>query len=272
MKPRRRAGWWQKATGVMKTEFKVALVYKLHFFVSLFSVPINVLIYYFLWQAIFTYSGEDVIRGYTFGEMVTYYVISMIVGFMTYSEVDEWMEYDVVHGHMVNALMKPFSYFSWNLYATIAINGFGILVEIIPVFIVGLLIGLQAPALTHLALFLVSVVIAAALYHLFAYLTGLAAFWLKRIRGLRRSRRIIIAFLSGSLLPLTFFPVGLQGVFEYLPFTFMRFTPVQLYMGKMGVGEAVLSLSVGVAWVLLLYLASRQLWERAFKKFSGAGT
>ncbi|MBN1274879.1 ABC-2 family transporter protein [Candidatus Woesearchaeota archaeon] len=268
---RQQASGWRKGLAVTKLGFKESLAYKFHYFVSLFGVPVNVLIYYFLWKAIFTYSGQDVINGYTLQEMVTYYVIVMLVGFITYSQVDEWIEYEVVHGHMVNAMMKPLSYFKWHLYNTLGMNSLGIIIQIIPVMLVGLALGLKAPSPGNLPLLIIAITIAAALYHLLTYLTGLAAFWLLRIRGLRRSRRVIVAFLSGSMLPLTFFPAGMQKVFSFLPFTFMRFTPVQIYMGKVAAAEAVLGLCIGLAWVLALYLVTRWVWERAFKKFSGAG-
>ena len=260
-----------KGWSITKLAYKVGIVYRLHYFVSLFSIPINVLIYYFLWKAIFSYSGQDLIRGYTLAELVTYYVIVMIVGFITYSEVDEWMEFGIVQGSMVSTLMNPVSLFSWMSYNTLGMNLFGIIVEIIPATIIGLVVGLQAPTISNLAFFIIAVAIAAALYHLFAYLTGLAAFWLKRIRGIRRSRRIIIAFLSGSLLPLTFFPDSIQQVFSYLPFSAMRFSPVQIYLGKYTLEQTLVSLGIGALWVLLIYQLTRYIWKRAFKKFSGAG-
>lgn len=261
-----RKGW-----SITKLAYKVGIVYRLHYFVSLFSVPVNVLIYYFLWKAIFTYSGETIIRGYTLPEIVTYYVIAMLVGFITYSEVDEWMEFEVVHGKLVSVLMNPIGYFAWMAYQTIGMNLFGIIVEIIPIMIIGLLIGLQAPSLMYLGFFIISVAIAAALYHLFAYMTGLAAFWLKRIRGIRRSRRVIIAFLSGSLIPLTFFPAGVQKAFMYLPFSNMRFSPVQIYLGKFTITQTLISLLVGIVWIVILYQFTKIIWKKAFKKFSGAG-
>jgi ABC-2 type transport system permease protein len=257
---------------LMRAGLKVGLAYRLDYIVHLFSVPVNTIIYYFLWKAIFEYSGQTVIRGFTLEEMVTYYVIIMIVSFITWTDVDQWIEQEVLQGNMIGPLMKPVSYLENKLYFTIGTNLLGILIQFLPVIIIGSLIGITLVKGWYILLFIISVAIAGALFFLFSYLLGLSSFWLKRIKGMRRMQRSIIWFLSGSFIPLTFFPQGVQRVFEYLPFMHIKYVPVTIYLGKIGVTDALFSLSVGLAWAGVLYLLALVVWKRAFKKFSGAGT
>ncbi len=251
--------------------FKTGLAYKLHYFVTLLSMPISLLIYYFLWSSIYTYMDVEIIRGFTLGQMITYYVMSMIVGSLTWSNVDEWIEENVISGEMVASLLKPMSFMSWNMYFNVGLNTLAILIEIIPVLVLGFLFGLIYVSFWNTILAVISVFFAAIIYFLISYIVGLSAFWLKRISGLRRVKRVTLAFLSGSMIPLTFFPLTIQTVFKYLPFQYVRYVPISIYLGNYTINYSLLMILISIVWVVVLYLLSYFIWIKAFKKFAGAG-
>jgi len=256
----------------VKGGIKTGLAYRFHYIVNLIMVPVNVIIFWFLWKSIYTFSNLEVINGFTQPEIVTYYVIAMVVGFITWTDVDKWMENAIIQGNLINSLMKPMSHFANSVFFTIGMNWLGVLIQFIPVVIIGLLFGLHMVTGWYILLFIISVAIAIVLYFIIAYLTGLTAFWLKRIGGLVRMRRAVVAFLAGGFIPLTFFPETLQRVFLYLPFQHIRFTPVSIYMQKFTITESVIAIAIGLVWTIVLYLLSKIIWKKAFKKFAGAGT
>ena len=99
---------------------------------------------------------------------------------------------------------------------------------------------------------------------------------MKRVQGIRRLKRAVILLLSGGLLPLTFFPDWWTSISHYLPFEYIRFVPINIYLGKYtfaaaGFDNLVVVLLVQVFWVVLLLVACKLFWRVAFKKFSGAG-
>ena len=49
-----------------KVGLKVGIKYRFHFIITLITVPLSLVIYYFLWQAIYTYTGQEIIRGFDF--------------------------------------------------------------------------------------------------------------------------------------------------------------------------------------------------------------
>ena len=205
--------------GVAKLGIKIWSTYRFEFIVGLLSVPISLIIYYFLWKSIYAYTGAEIIRGFTLQQMINYYILSMIVSFLTWSEVDKWIEQDLLHGHMVAGLLKPVSFISWYMSLEIGINTMNIIWQMIPVFIIGFVFfGLQAAPAFNFIAFIFSIVFAFLIYFGMTFLLGLSAFWLKKISGLRRVRRVVFGFLGGSFLPLTLFPQWLQGIFNYLPF------------------------------------------------------
>jgi len=252
--------------------FKVALTYRFDFLVTIFTSPINLIVFYSLWKAIFAYGGQDVINGYTFDGMVSYYVISMIIGFFTWSNVERWMEYDIIEGDMVVFFLRPIRLLSQYLCFEIGLNLLGLLMQVVPIFILGFFFfSLQFASVINLLLFLVSLVFASVLYFMMGFLLGLGAFWFKRITGISKAKGPVIGFLSGALLPLTFFPAWAQNVLAYLPFMYVRFVPIQIYLGNYGLLGAFKHIGIQVFWIAAFASIALLVEKRAFKKFAGAG-
>jgi ABC-2 type transport system permease protein len=267
--------WWQdmrQKYALVEAGWRTGLIYRLHYLATLLSAPISLLIYYYLWRAIFQATNTTVIKGFTLQEMISYYVIVMIVGMFTWSECDKWIEEDVVRGDTIIALLKPFTYFSWHYYFELGFTGLSLIVNIIPVFLIGILFGLKMTTGIFFVLFLVSMILASFIYFLITFIVGLTSFWLFKIAGVRRTKRVILAFLGGSMLPLSFFPDSLQKVFFYLPFQYLRYIPANIYLQKYSYGECLVYIGIALFWCIVLFVLARLIWRSAYKKFAGAGT
>ena len=258
--------------GIAKKGIKVWSTYRFEFIVGLLSIPISLIIYYFLWKSVFTYTGQEIIRGFTFQQMVSYYVLSMIVSFFTWSEVDKWIEQDLLHGHMIAGLLKPVSFISWYMSFEIGMNTMNIIWQMIPVFIIGFVFfGLaMAPAFNFIAFF-ISIIFAFFIYFGMTFLLGLSAFWLKKITGLRRIRRVMFGFLGGSFVPLTLFPHWAQTLFHYLPFESTKFVPITIYLGTVSKAGVLRALGVQLFWIAALYILIYIVWKRAYSLYSSVG-
>jgi ABC-2 type transport system permease protein len=116
--------------------------------------------------------------------------------------------------------------------------------------------------------FAASLVLAFLIYFGIAYLLGLGAFWMRRITGLRRVRRTLIAFLGGSFIPLAFFPAGLQAVSKFLPFEYARSVPILIYLQR---APLVQSLLIQLVWVAVLYTIIHFVTKRAVRRFVSVG-
>ena len=78
--------------------------------------------------------------------------------------------------------------------------------------------------------------------------------------------------MSGSLLPLAFFPIWFQNVSQYLPFQFLVYVPIKIALGQVVGVEVVKLLLIQAGWLIALYVAMLFLWKAAIKKFTGVGT
>lgn len=256
-----------------KIGYKVGIKYRFHFFVSMITVPLSVLIYYFLWKSIFTYTGQEIIRGFTLEGMIQYFVLSMIVGFFVWADVDKWLSQDIRGGLVTGMLLQPMSLLCQYLVFEIGINSLGILIEMIPVFFIGFIFfGLKVAPLFNFTAFLVSVVLAFFLAFFVSWLVGLSAFWLQEISGLRRVKRTLMVFLSGGMLPLTFFPEVVQKIFHFLPFEYIRYVPIKIYQAEYSPAMVLAQLGIQFAWIIGLYFACKMVYSKAYKEFVGVGT
>jgi ABC-2 type transport system permease protein len=263
----------KKYLALTKGGFKTAIAYRFHFYTTVVLAPISLIIYYFLWRSIFSYSGQEIIKGFTFQSMINYYSLSIIMGILVYSFVDSIIEEDVIYGNLITALLRPVHLLPWYYLFEAGFIVLSVILELIPVFIISIFFfGLKLAPLPYLLFFILSILLAIQLNYLIAYLTGLSAFWLKRIGGIRKFRRVIVSFLSGGIIPLTFFPDKFQFISRILPFEHIRFTPINIYLGNYTTNQILFVIGSQIVWILVLYLITKIVWSRALKRFTGAGT
>lgn len=258
--------------GQAKIGWKVGLRYRFNFFIAMAMTPLSLIIFYFLWKSIYSYTGQEIIRGFTFSAMVQYYVLSMIVGFFIWCDIDKWISQDVRRGHVITMFVYPMNFLWQHLSFEIGMNFLGLVLEIIPVFIIGFVFfGLQVAPLFNIIMFIVSVILAFFLTFLLTFNVGLSAFWLKKIDGIRKVRRTLLLFLSGGMIPLTFFPESIQTILHYLPFEYLRFVPINIYLNTYSSIGVLIRVGIQIIWIVALYMLSIVIYKRAFKQFAGAG-
>lgn len=80
-------------------------------------------------------------------------------------------------------------------------------------------------------------------------------------RGVKMLVTSLVELLSGSVVPLPFFPDGFRQVAELLPFASMNNLPFRIYIGDISGGQMVFFVAVQIFWVVFFQLWGR-LWMR----------
>jgi ABC-2 type transport system permease protein len=100
-------------------------------------------------------------------------------------------------------------------------------------FVVGAIVfELHYPSPLNAAAFVLSVAVAVVVSLGFRFLYNASAFWLLDIRGVMTVAITINLFLSGMVMPLSFFPDWLRTIARGLPFASILQTPVDIWLGK----------------------------------------
>ena len=79
------------------------------------------------------------------------------------------------------------------------------------------------------------------------------SFWLISMGPLSSLKICIIRMLSGSIIPLWFFPEWLRNILAFLPFQYIYQLPLSIYIGKLTEQETIFQIGVQLVWLLILY-------------------
>ncbi len=171
-----------------------------------------------------------------------------------------WGSWDIAlsirSGEIVFDLLRPYSYFGYWLSRDLGRSGAAILMRMIPTFTTGFifypLVVPDHPA--RLLAFAASLVLAVLLSFALRFCVNLIAFWWTDLQGLRSGQLVAFSFLSGFLLPISFYPDRLQAVLNVLPFRGIIMSPVDIWLGN---GNAPLILFGQVGWFVAIALLAR---------------
>jgi len=261
-----------KLLSFSKISFKEALSYKFEVFLWMVAVPVGLAVYYFLWKSIYSYTGQEVIRGFTLSELLSYFVLIEIVAYIVWSNADQRLARKVYTGDLVVPLVRPVK-----IYFNYLFHRFGRLLFFIPInttifaFIGIYFFDMKAASLAHIGLFVLSIFLSIMLVYSFVFLLGISAFWLKDFTGLHLIKQGIIWLVGGGLAPLVFFPKLAQQILALLPFQYMLYAPAQIFLGNFTMTEIYQVLAIQVIWTVLLCVFIHFAWKKAMLKFSGVG-
>jgi ABC-2 type transport system permease protein len=167
-------------------------------------------------------------------------------------------------GDVVVDLMKPLNYYVYWLSRDLGRAACHTLTRFVPTIVIGaLLYDIAAPSsLAHAPLFVVSLTLAAVVSFAFRFMQNIAAFWLTDIVGVR-AFGFVANFLSGLLVPLTFFPSWLRTIAELLPFRAFIMLPIEVYLGHGSVARA---LALQAFWAVAMSGLALVVLRRAVRK------
>lgn len=252
-------------------ELKRQMAYKGAFYLFIFVSLFESFISYYLWAAIYGSSGKSALGGLTQNEMTVYvfmvYVTSSIVAVSISSAVGE----DVVKGTVAMNLIKPINYRFSLIFIALGNMAYRFLAPAVFIWI-GLeaykikALGMAPVTLWGVLLYLASCMLSFLIYVLFDFCFGMIAFFTTYIFGMRMAKEALLSFLTGQLIPISFFPAAVQKVFEFLPFSSMVYTPVMIYLGKYTKTTLVFMLFRQAVWVVLLYLLGSLIWKKVTKR------
>ncbi len=254
-----------------RVAFLKILAYRLRYFTGIVGYFINVSVYYFIWSAI--YGSSTNVAGYNLSQMTTYVAIGWIIRSFYFNNVDRDMATEVTEGKIAINLIKPVDAQLMYISQTVGEACFRAVMFTLPIAAVLMLIyPIHPPASFHSGLlFVASCILALLIFTLINFMVGTLALHIYSIMGVIRAKYAIVEFFSGLLIPISFFPRGLQRFMAFLPFQHVSYTPLQIYLGKASGYAAWEALGVQVFWVLLLYGSSRLFWRHSTRRLSIQG-
>ncbi len=257
---------------VIQTSYKENSAFRSNMAVSLITQPIYFLVQFFIWQAVF--SSHDMVSGFTLKTMLYYYAVSSLLGFLNWDSADGDLQRLVQNGRFIIYQLRPVSHLYYAFFYKVGHRILAFWIELVPVFGFYLLFGIKPiPVMPFQAI--ISVALSFILSFLINHTVGTIAFWLVKTNGLHRAIMVISGLCSGLFLPLTLFPDALQKVLFFLPFQFISYVPVRVFMGSYELAGISMSIpqiiGLQAVMVVVTYFLNRLVWHFAIKRFTGVG-
>ncbi len=254
----------------VRLAFMEFLAYRLRYYTGVVTYTIFVAGNYYLFSALYgsrAAGAGATLGGLTLSQMITYVAVSWIGRSFYFNNIDRDLSGQIREGEIAVLLIKPVHVQTMLLFRAIGEAAFRLVLFTIPILVVvGALFHVAAPPRPALyGWTLLSFVLAFVVNAQINFLVGALAFYLKNILGVIRAKLVIMEFLTGVLIPFTFFPHWFQQVVAWLPFQAISYLPVMVYLGRRSGPALAQALLVQAGWALGLFLAARWFWNRSVR-------
>lgn len=265
----------RKYLQIFKISFAQEFAYKVNFLMWRVRNVIQILIAYFLWSTVFA-DPKTALFGYDQAKILTYVFAIILIRSLVFSARSVDVPQEISDGSLTNYLLRPIAYFKYWFtrdFSSKALNfafSAGEFVILVAIFRPPVFFQLN---ILNLVLFLIALVIANYLIFVIRFLVTAVTFWVPELAwgGQFLFMVVITEFLSGSIFPLDIFPHSWQVAFHYLPFPYLIFFPLQIYLGKIAVFEAVRGIGISLLWSLGLTFWLRSIWQKGLRLYEAVG-
>jgi ABC-2 type transport system permease protein len=264
--------------GLVKAYWKEAIAYRLESMISLIVVPLRFVVLLMIWGAVFLQARGDSLGGFTFPQLITYFILTTFITILTYGDETEVLEKEVIGGNFMMYLLKPREYIWLKFIRKCADRVLSLFLQLLPLLIIFIVFFRHYLVSGNILLFVVSAGFAFIISFLISIIIGMMAFWLLKIRTLGWLINFAINMTSGMVVPLSFYPPMLQNILYLLPFQYIIYVPVQMYLGAYpltitaGWDSAYALLGLQLFWIAVLGFITCFIWNRAIKRFSAVGS
>lgn len=246
------------------------LQYRANLILSMIGVAIFHIATAILWINI--YAGKEMIGGYSEKEMITYVLVNGILGiYIFYSNIRDIINRWITRGFLSYWIIKPINIPILWFTEDVSRRIFNFLLSLVPFGIVMIFFADYLVLPQKIFSFIFVFILAGIINYLIYHLIGVCAFWMENTQGMVKLAYIIITIAGGSLVPLSLFPGIIGKVFSILPFKYLFYVPMQIYLGKIGNMEILYSIGIEIVWIILLYALAKLLWIKGIKKYSAMG-
>lgn len=227
---------------------------------------------YLLWSVIF--EGKEVVGGYTFSMMLTYYILVSLIQRLSKTDFMVWeMSDDIRNGRFTKYITRPLHPIKYYIAACFAKTAFILMINIAACFVWILIFNQYFILQTDpyiLFMFVVFVILGMFIMIQTYYFIAVLAFKTMEVGGLYHMFLNIVDFLAGALIPLSLLPLGLVEVLKFFPFYYTLYFPVSIYLGER-VNEIPTALLICSLWTVVMYLINQWTYQRLYKTYEGVG-
>jgi ABC-2 type transport system permease protein len=249
----------------MRVGYLTYLAYRFQVLMNVVSYLLIISLNYFLWRAIF--AERRVIAGFTMEQMMTYVVIAWSARTFFANRIDRLIGDAVRDGSIAMDLLRPTNFQLYHYFRAFGRAMFMLLFMTLPIILVASLIFPVGPPSGRLGpyLFPLSVLVSLFVHAGISYLTGLLDFFSLNNEWVLRFKQMLVEVFSGVMIPISFFPQVVQDALFWLPFKYIAYAPLRIYLGMEPLSRVHQGVLLQIMWIIIIYAAGQVLWHFAIR-------
>ena len=244
---------------------KSTIMYRLSTFIDTISAVLTFFIQLTLWQALLEGNSAE---NMTFAYMIPYIIIMYFSTTFTNINIATTIENSMRDGSILYYLIRPVNYKKYLLCQMLGQNTFKACANTLFIFIIAsLLYGIYwTESIFFMLCFIVSLLLGMLLMFEITYTFGLLAFWLQRTWFIEWFLQAFTIFFGGSSVPLWFYPEALQNISLFLPFRYISYEAINMYLGRYSIEVCFKKFTIAFMWIIVLWILDYILWKAAQKR------
>lgn len=227
------------------------------------------LVFMFVWIAA---SGSGNVGGFTRSDFVFYYLNLILVNQLSYPSSHWIIGENIQIGTMSAWLMRPLPVIYEAIASDVALKMVCMPVAIVFVVILAVFLGFGNGLISvNVFVFIAALLMACVLRFLAAYVISLLAFWTEKIDSLLAVNDTLVFLLAGQVAPTMLLPGILGTASALLPFRYMLGFPVEILTGMLSAGEIVRGFIIQAAWLAIIVVLQKVVYNRGIKRYTAIG-
>lgn len=227
---------------------------------------------YFLWSAVLT--PQSNLLGYTRDGMLTYVLMMTVLRALVLGAVTDRIPSEIAKGTLSDILLRPISHLGYWATQDAASKSLNLISVIFEISLFTWLVSapfLLPSELWRWAAFMAAVAGGMILYFQMSYLLGVMGFWTAQSWGPRFCFEITLEFCAGAYFPIDLLPAGLQAVLIKLPFPYLVYFPLSIFLGRATLDQVFSGLITQLFWAVALAVCVKSLWTVGLRKYGAEG-
>ncbi|MCY2935941.1 MAG: ABC-2 family transporter protein [Planctomycetota bacterium] len=270
-----RKGTWQKYYRVLRVSIAERMTYRADFLLGTFLRMLPMVTTILLWQAIYKGSGQEVLAGFKYREMIAYLLLVHISRmFSSMPGLAAGISREIREGTLKKYLIQPLDLLGYLIsyrtahkitYILMAALPYGIIFYICRHYFDGL------PSAPICLAYIISLLLSFLIGFYFEAAVGMVGFWFLEVTSILYIVITLNYFISGQMLPLDLLPPFWAGLLKVMPFQYMAYFPAVVFLGKVQGSELLWGLGLEAFWAIFFAWLARFLYRRGLRHYGAYG-
>lgn len=262
------------AKATASVTYKEWSAYRTHSMVSIFVGPVYFIVQYFIWTSVYG-DGQRTLYNMDLSQILSYFGAITLISYLTMDFADWNLQMLVRTGKFITFNLRPVHHRFFALSQKMGHRVLGFFFEFLPCFFIFQFVFKVNMVPKYIGWTILSIMLAFLMNFYVNYCIGMTAFWLVQASGIKNVFNILSSLLSGSIIPLVFFPDILQKMLFFLPFQYITYVPAMVFTGSYSLGGITMTIPQIVGCqaiaVVVVFAISEVIYRRAIEKFNSVG-